>query len=47
MFAISVPGLALIVVLGLLAVAAIAWLLSPRELSLDLDAFGPSEGERR
>jgi hypothetical protein len=46
MFALSVPGLALVVVLGVLAVGAIAWLLSPREISLDLDAFGPPERDR-
>jgi hypothetical protein len=42
-FAISIPGLALVVILGLLAVGAIAWLLSPKELSLDLDALAGSD----
>jgi hypothetical protein len=44
-FAISVPGLALVIVLGLVAVGAIAWLLSSRELSIDLRTFDSSDGE--
>jgi hypothetical protein len=44
-FALSVPGLALIIVLGLVAVGAIAWLLSPKDLSIDLDAFSRSDDD--
>jgi hypothetical protein len=45
-FAISVPGLALVIVLGLGAIGAIAWLLAPRELRVELDAFDPADRER-
>lgn len=40
MLALSVPGIVLAVVAGLLAVGAIAWLLSPRGIALDVDPLG-------
>lgn len=47
MFAISVPALALVVVLGVVAVGAIAWLLSPRELTIDVTAYADDPADRR
>ncbi|MDQ2648187.1 MAG: hypothetical protein M3Z03_01385 [Actinomycetota bacterium] len=47
MFAISVPSLALVVILGLVAVAAIAWLLSPRDLTIDVEGLADDRPNRR
>lgn len=39
MFAVSVPGLALMILVGLVAVGVIAWLLSPKDLTIDRRAL--------
>jgi hypothetical protein len=46
-FAISVPSLAVVVILGLVAVAAIAWLLSPRDLTIDVEGLADERANRR
>lgn len=46
MFAISVHSLAIVVILGLVAVAAIAWLLSPRELTIDVEGLADDRADR-